>query len=157
MRASATASLLTSLLLAVPLAAGGPECDWEATACVKYMIDNFENKGWIGIELDFAEQGSPTIVRVIDGSPAAAAGLLAADTLVAIDGVAYASATEEQLEAAKSAMVPGRDVRLSVTREGAAMDVTVTLGKVPPAILAQWIGSHLLEQHRRQFQTAEGD
>lgn len=157
MRQQATAILLTSIVLALPASAAEPECDWEATACVKYMVDNLENKGWIGIELEYEKGNSPTVIRVIGGSPAEAAGLVAGDVLVSFDGVPYATATEDQLSEAKKAMVPGREVRITVRRDGEDMDLPVMLGKIPPAVLAQWIGSHLLEQHRHQFETAQAD
>jgi predicted metalloprotease with PDZ domain len=153
------AAVITGPVLGTPVpglaASGQPPCEWDAEACVKYMIQSFENKGWIGIELDFSEAESPRVTRVLEGSPAAAAGLVAGDVLVALDGVAYATASEEELKEAKKAMVPGRQVRLTVRRGGDELILPVTLGTIPQSVLAQWIGTHLIEAHAHQFASSE--
>ena len=152
---------LTSVLLLLaavgPAVAGDgqPRCDWEVEACVRSMIQSFENKGWIGIELDFSESESPRIIRVLEGSPAAAAGLAVGDVLVALDGVAYTTASKDELREAKKTMVPGREVRLTVRRGGEELVLPLTLGSIPQSVLAQWIGTHLIEAHAHQFASGE--
>ena len=123
-------------------------------ACVKYMVEGLENKGWIGVELDYEEGRTPSIRGVIAGSSAEAVGLKIGDDLVALDGVAYATATEAELRQAKETMVPGRQVVLTIHRGGEEIEVPLTLGKMPASVLAQWVGTHVLEQHRHQFETA---
>ncbi len=142
---------------ATAASAAEPKCDADAESCVKWMIQNFENKGWIGIELDYEKGESPRIVRVLGSSPAQAAGLAPGDVLVALDGVAYATATEDQLREAKEVMVPGHEVTLTVERAGETLDVPVTLGRIPQNVLAQWIGTHLLEGHGHQYAEASTD
>ncbi len=155
----------TLLLLTAALAFGTigaadasePKCDSDADACVKWMIQNFENKGWIGIELDYSEGKSPRITRVLGSSPAKEAGLTAGDTLIALDDIAYATATEEQLRAIKQDMVPGREVQVTVERDGETVEIPLTLGRIPQSVLAQWIGTHLLEGHGHQYAEASTD
>ena len=49
---------ILALIALVPAAwAGEKQCDGDAAACVKYMVASFENKGWIGIEMEY-ENGS---------------------------------------------------------------------------------------------------
>ena len=69
------------------------------------------------------------IVGVTNGSPAAAAGLLVGDVLVALDGHPIGS-PEDLLDALLGDRV-GRAASLRVLRGGAAVDVTVTVGERP--------------------------
>jgi membrane-associated protease RseP (regulator of RpoE activity) len=156
-------AIITSVLLLLaavaPAVAGdGQRCDWEPEACVRSMIQSFENKGWIGIEIDFSDSTSPRVTRVLGDSPAAAAGLAVGDVLVALDGVAYASASEDELREVKKTMVPGREVRVTLLRDGRETVVPLTLGTIPQSVLAQWIGNHLIEGHAHDFaSTDDGD
>lgn len=156
-----TPILLMAAALSLPISTvalgGEPPCDSDADACIKYMIQSFDKKGWIGIELDYSAGGSPRITRVLSGSPAEAAGLSQNDVLVALDGVAYATATEDQLREAKQSMVPGREVELTIERGGEELLLPVTLGQIPQSVLAQWIGNHLIEAHGHQYAKAPTD
>ena len=73
-----------------------------------------------------------TIAGVLDGTPAASAGLVAGDTITAVDGVAVSSA--DDLSAALDAHAPGDSVALTwVTATGAARSASVTLIAGPAA------------------------
>jgi S1-C subfamily serine protease len=73
-----------------------------------------------------------TIAGVLDGTPAASAGLVAGDTITAVGGVAVASA--DDLSAALDAHAPGDSVTLTwATAAGAAGSATVTLIAGPAA------------------------
>lgn len=144
---------LCLMLLLTTLAIAGeekPHCDAEADACLKYMIENLEGKGWIGIEMDYSDTKAPVISRVITGSPAEAGGLRAGDGLIAFEGVAYATASKEELKKVKEMIVPGREITVTVMRDGERQDLPVTATTLPPAVLAQWIGTHMLYEHRHQ-------
>lgn len=67
-----------------------------------------------------------TIAGVVDGSPAAQAGLAAGDTITAVDGTAVADG--DALSAALAARAPGDQVTLTWTAtDGTAQTATVTL------------------------------
>lgn len=67
-----------------------------------------------------------TIAGVIDGTPAAGAGLAAGDTVTAVDGVAVADG--DALSAALAEHAPGDQVTLTwTTAEGTSTSATVTL------------------------------
>ncbi len=69
------------------------------------------------------------IVGVTDGSPAAAAGVLVGDVVLALDGHAVAS-PEELLDLLRGERV-GKPAALRVLRGGTATEVTVTVGERP--------------------------
>ena len=69
------------------------------------------------------------ISDVSPGSPAERAGLKAGDVILKVDGEMVADSRSLQLLIGQ--MKPGRTVRLSVNRDGADRDYTVTLGEQP--------------------------
>ncbi len=89
---------------------------------------------WLGIEgtdvssadaLDLGIAGGAAVTRVIDGSPAAAAGFAAGDVIVAIDGATVDSMSH--LIVALRIHDPGDEVTLSVRRGEATVPITVAL------------------------------
>ena len=149
-------ALMTALVVTVvPAMAGDKRCDSDAAYCVKYIIENFEGKGWLGVELDYPEGQVPEIVRVLPESPAEEAGLRKGDYLLAFNGVRYATATETALAEAKRALVPGNRFAVTIKRDGRERVLKVTAANVPQSVLAQWIGEHLLYQHRHQIVDAD--
>jgi membrane-associated protease RseP (regulator of RpoE activity) len=88
---------------------------------------------YLGVQLTQTPDG-PTIAAVIAGSPADKAGLQRGDVIKAIDGTAV-----NDLQAVRSALTgknAGDTVTVSITRNGNAQDVTVTL-EAPPTPLPQ--------------------
>lgn len=143
-------------VLATPVAAKDERCNEDATACLRYIVENFENKGWMGVELAYPEgRTSAKITRVVPDSPAEAAGLRAGDLLVAFDGARYEDSVERAQAAAKKALVPGNEFDLTIARDGQEQVLKVTAGKVPSSVLAQWVGEHMLYQHRHQIADAD--
>ncbi len=69
------------------------------------------------------------VVGITDGSPAAAAGVLVGDVLLAVNGQAIAS-PEDLLDVLYHAEI-GKAAALRVLRGGAVVDVTVTVGERP--------------------------
>ena len=47
----------------------------------------------------------------------------------------------------KRSMTPANKVVVNILRDGEKMDIPVTLGSIPEAVMAQCIGYHMLEQH----------
>lgn len=144
--------LLALVVAIVPAASQeSKRCDHAALACVKHMTEQFENKGWVGIELDYSDRKAPRIVKVIPGSPAEEAGLEAGDVVVSFAGVDYATATEDELRAAKEVLLPGKEIVIGVRRGASELDLTVHAERIPEGVLAQWIGSHLLHAHQHEI------
>ena len=97
-------------------------------------------RGWLGIGADDLAM-FPGLVRpglsgavitdVLAGSPAALAGLERRDVVTAVDGRTVVDATSLLLTV--SARAPGTAARLAIERDGARLDVPVTLGERPGA------------------------
>jgi len=91
--------------------------------------DQDDRGGYIGHLGMSAAEGGVRIGVVGPGTPAAAAGLRAGDLITAIDGVAIddPGALAERLASA----LPGKAVRVSLSRDGADSESTVTLDRRP--------------------------
>jgi membrane-associated protease RseP (regulator of RpoE activity) len=88
---------------------------------------------YLGVQLTQTPDGL-TIAAVIAGSPADKAGLQRGDVIKSIDGTSVSN-----VQAVRSALTgknPGDTVTVSITRNGNAQDVTVTL-EAPPTPLPQ--------------------
>jgi predicted metalloprotease with PDZ domain len=157
-RLSLIAFLVAALML--PAFAGGKDCEKNAAVmaagkkgcpnntqdCLNAMAAKLQKKGWVGIEYDKDEAtGVMTVTRVVPGSPAEAAGFQKGDVLLAVNGVSLEEGSKEQMHRVKQSMVPGGQVAYTVKRAGQKRTLDVTLAKVPEDVMAQWIGSHMLE------------
>ncbi len=140
--------LISFLGLTLSAQAGWKEkpCGIQADKCVEAMIEKLSGRGWVGIEMDRAEEGYWILTNVVPRSPAGAAGLQKGDELIAMNGIAFASESGE-LKKAHEGMKPGKDMVYTVRRNGQSRQITIHLGELPKALLAQWIGYHMLEGH----------
>jgi len=86
---------------------------------------------WLGIQIVQSTDG-PTVASVIASSPAEKAGLQRGDVIKAIDGtsVSNVQAVHDAIKGKKA----GDTVTVSITRNGNAQDVTVTLEAQPEAL-----------------------
>jgi len=86
---------------------------------------------WLGIQIVQSTDG-PTVASVIASSPAEKAGLQRGDVIKAIDGtsVSDVQAVRDAIKGKKA----GDTVTVSITRNGNAQDVTVTLEAQPEAL-----------------------
>jgi regulator of sigma E protease len=71
---------------------------------------------------------TPTIARIETASPADKAGLLPGDTIIAFGELAIEADTTPLAKAIQAA--PGKDVRVTYTRQGQELSATVTLNSV---------------------------
>ncbi|WP_426516124.1 S1C family serine protease [Diaminobutyricibacter sp. McL0618] len=91
---------------------------------------------FLGVQIasssDATGPSGATIAGVIDGTPAATAGLTAGDTITAVNGSTIASA--QDLTAALGGLAPGQHVNLTWTdSSGASHTAAVTLARGPVA------------------------
>jgi S1-C subfamily serine protease len=119
------------------------------------ITEGHADHAWLGVELatidpsvagvvrDLPKQGAE-VARVVQGSPAAKAGLKAADRQVIVDGVGVPVGgdtivsvngkrviSSQQVADAVALGKPGDVLRLGVVRDGASRTVQVTLGTLP--------------------------
>jgi S1-C subfamily serine protease len=90
--------------------------------------------GWLGVEgvtapSDDGRANGALVSRVLDASPAQAAGLAADDVVVSLGGQPVT--TMGSLVVAVRESAPGSTVTVSVVRDGAPTDVDVTLANAP--------------------------
>lgn len=82
-----------------------------------------------GALIEDSTQGNQTLPAVVDGSPAAKAGLQRGDIIISIDGTKLD--TEHPLDAVVSQFAPGRTVTVVILRGGDHLSVPLTLGTRP--------------------------
>jgi serine protease Do len=98
------------------------------------------------------------ITRVSDGSPAARAGLKAGDVILRFDGEQVM--TYRKLQRLISEAAPEQNVRLSISRNGAEQEISVTLGRRDDALQSlsrvygaqSAIAPRILEQTQRSME-----
>lgn len=85
-------------------------------------------RGWLGVGIE--ERDNIVVIATVDRTgPAAKAGLRPGDVVVAINGEHIDSS--RNLIRAVAAVTPGRNLRLTVRRQGREMEVPVTVGRRP--------------------------
>ncbi len=108
-----------------------------------------EKHGWLGVSLQcsncsrqqlnelvvYSFSSPPTIQKVHKGAPAAAAGLLEGDLIIAIGGIDITTAEGGRAFGELTAGVPAR---IRVRRDGRELDLTVTPGTAPEAFGQEW-------------------
>lgn len=142
MKLALTGALALCLVAATGAQAGGKHCTASTQECLDKLTKDLASRGWLGVELEPAENGM-TIRKVVDSSPAARAGLAEGDVLVAVNGKAYASMSEADHESLKPLITPGSELTYGVSRDGKTRDMKVVLGAMPDQVRAQIIGGHL--------------
>lgn len=155
--------LTTTLALAlimpvVPLWAGEEghkNCPDTADNCAKTMKEQFKERGWVGINMEYDKEQEVTVIsNVVSNSPAERAGFERGDALKGLNGVAYTEENEQLLKAEYATFKPGTTAIFKIERDGKPVDIKVELEQIPQAILAQWIGQHILEYHQGEADVA---
>jgi S1-C subfamily serine protease len=145
------------MVMAAPAMAGeGHKCEASTQDCLNYMVKNLKDRGWVGIEMD--DKGGMdkmVITKVIDDSPAEKAGFKVGDTLVAVNGVAFADDNQKELKDIQYSMKPGADFTYTVARKGSKVDLNLELGQLPESVMAQWIGGHMVDHAELQMASKE--
>jgi serine protease Do len=116
----------------------------------RHVLESFVSggkvaRGYLGIvpqdidanlarQFDLPGQNGALVGDVMDGTPAAKAGLKSGDVITAINGRNIADAHDLQLTV--SQLAPGSLATLKIFRNGLAKTVSVTLGELPGSALA---------------------
>jgi putative serine protease PepD len=88
------------------------------------------NRAYLGVRLVTLISGGVLVAGISHGGPAAQAGLVAGDTIEAIDGEAVRSV--DDVAALLADIEPGRKVNVQLrTRHGSRQTIVVTLGQYP--------------------------
>jgi C-terminal processing protease CtpA/Prc len=142
-------TLVLAVALALPLSAGEghKKCEGDAQSCLNKLAAKLKDRGWVGVELDHNKDGSMTVLEVIDGSPAQAAGLKSGDVLLAINGVKFSNEKNEKLKQAQKSMTIGNTIKYTVKRQDKTKDVAITLAPIPKEVMYAWVGEHMTEGH----------
>jgi serine protease Do len=85
-------------------------------------------RGWLGVSVEDSNSGV-TVAGVERGGPAARAGIRQGDMILAVNGEHIESS--RNLIRTVAAVSPGKDVNLSIRRQGREIDVSVTVGRRP--------------------------
>jgi len=128
-------------------AGGDHACKGSIEDCAKKIVQKSQSAGWLGVETEKGDHGFYVVSRVVEGSPAAAAGFEAGDVLVALNGVKLADENKEKLHEIKAKLGPGADVTYTVKRKGGKLDLAARLATMPESVVAQNIGEHILASH----------
>ena len=97
------------------------------------------------MELERLENGTMKVRRVVEESPAQAAGLQVGDVLLAAQGVEYGKATEEEWSQVMKHWGPGQAVSYRIQRDGETMMIDLKLGEMPDQVRAAILGAHMIE------------
>ena len=120
---STTTTTIVPIIATAPADAG---VEVDATIEVDAGEPAVRPRVWIGIVF---ERTSTTIKQVIDGSPAARAGLVAGEHVVSVDGTSYRAPAPVVRRI--SGHGPGEDVTLVIDRAGVQRTVTIRVALRP--------------------------
>ena len=153
-----TTLTLVLIMPVMPLWAGEKSyktCSEDAADCAQAMKNNFKKRGWVGINMEYdKERGVTVISNVVANSPAEKAGFQVGDVLMGLNGVDYTEENEESLKTEYASFKPGSVATFKVERDGKTIDIETHLEQIPQAILAQWVGQHILEGHQGEAEVA---
>lgn len=144
-------ALLTAAALWLPASAeeGVRKCTADTQECLDHLVQAYNNRGWVGLELDNEGGLSKMIVtRVVPGSPAEAAGFREGDRLLALSGIVFSEENIKKLKVLQSELSPGKQVTYRVERRGGERELWVTLATMPDEVMARIIGQHMLDHAR---------
>ena len=139
-----------ALGLTAPAVAGEDhaKCDLSAEECLAHYAKKAYSYGWVGIELDEAKDEMHMVVtKIVAESPAAKAGFKVNDVLWALNGVELLDANKDQVKEVRGEWAPGQEVSYTLRRGQKDVNTKLILGKMPHEVLAQIVGSHMLESH----------
>ena len=143
---AAVAVALAVAFSGAALAGHGGKCTMSSAECAAHMKEQYQTKGWMGIEAEKGEDGAMKVLSVVPGSPAERAGIREGDVLVSVNGISFADKAKLK-EMKKASLGIGQTAAYGVKRDGETLTVDVTLERMPEALVAQMIERHTKEEH----------
>ena len=133
--------------LAAPLAAGEGhhKCTADTQDCLDQMVAHLQKSGYGGLEIQPSEAGEFVVSEVHPGSPAAKIGVKVGDVLTSVNGEAVAEMTPEDHQEMEALLTPGSTHDFTVLRKGKKKSFSITLVKMPPEVIAKYVGKHMIE------------
>ncbi|HET6278720.1 MAG TPA: PDZ domain-containing protein [Candidatus Polarisedimenticolia bacterium] len=132
---------------ASPLYAGEGEksrCDGKLEDCLEYLANKMKSSGWVGVELEIDEEkGTHTVLKVLEESPAEAAGIQVGDRLVTVNGSPIAEFRKGMLSGKCDSWKPGQSVTYTIKRGEVDRTIRLILAPMPAEVLARYIGEHI--------------
>jgi len=130
--------------------AGRMQCNMPIARCREMMRAYYETHGWLGIEMS-CEQGqacTPKVARIVEGSPAQAAGFKVGDLLTSLNGIDFGPQGRLALQGVMNrGFRVGDRVIYTAKREGQIVPLQATLAEIPPPVLEEIIAKHLATSH----------
>jgi len=127
--------------------AGDKHCTGTSQECLDKMVAKIQQKGWLGVETEKLDNGRWEITKVYSDSPAQQAGFKPGDVFISMNGVEMTAENKEALSKVKHTLGPGSDVNYVVKRQGGKVKLAAHLDIVPNAVLAEWVGEHMVNDH----------
>ena len=124
-----------------------PKCPMTTQACLDAMAGAWKDRGWAGLEIkpDPGTSGAAQlVVEVYTGSPAATAGILKGDLLVAVNETRIEKGSDAAWTKVLREAKPGATITYGIKRGGAELRIPVTLILIPRYVLAGHVGRHML-------------
>lgn len=137
-------SIALVLLFAAPALAGETEksCATPVQECLNHMVTKLKTTGFIGIEYDDKKSADGiTVTNVIAETAAEKAGIQVGDVLKTLNGIRFAEDSYQEMAKVK---VPGKEVTVTLTRNGASKTIKLTLAPMPADLMAKYIGEHMM-------------
>ena len=142
---------LAGALLAPALAGAAPKCPLSLHECLS-RYTHMRERPWLGAYVETDSLGARSIAQVMEGGPAALAGIHAGDVLKSIGGAPPAT-----WFAGRAGWKSGDHARVEVVRDGKPVALEMTLSAIPEEMLAKLLGEHVLESHLAYGDTGESD
>ena len=143
---------------ASPLIAGEEgkrSCPGKLEECVEYLANKMKSSGWVGVELEIDEEkGTFTVTKVLESSPAEAAGIKTGDLLMTVNGSPIAEFSKKMLAGKSDCWKPGNSVTYTIKRDDVDRTIRLILAPMPAEVLARYIGEHI-QMHAGEVEADE--
>jgi predicted metalloprotease with PDZ domain len=143
-----------ALLFAAPAFAGeSHKCDTPVQECLNHMVTKLKTTGFIGIEYDDKTSSDGIVVTsIIPETAAEKAGIQVGDVLETLNGIRFAKDSYKEMAKVK---LPGKEVTVTLTRNGASKTIKLTLAPMPADLMAKYIGEHMMAHASQKTTTAK--
>lgn len=150
-------------LLSVVIAAGWPisgvgaaeieACRSCTAECIDEILRPLRSRGWLGMGLHSPSLGKAgqvvEIAKIYGDSPAAEAGLMKGDLILAIGDTDLPRWNDEKVSASLAEIAVGDRVQIAYSRDGKRHVVELTAAPASVEAQAEWLGRVLLNRSAR--------